>query len=47
MEFLWQPAGNVSVVAHVLDAHYSSPPGLDFERDAPIGDGEDLRRRAE
>lgn len=51
MAFLWERK-NVhdkerdQMLTHVLDEHYSSPPGLDFEKDPPIGDQNDLERRA-
>lgn len=54
MEFVWSGgatghvhANQSSILAHVLDRHYSSPQGMDFERDPPIADEEDLTKRAE
>jgi hypothetical protein len=52
MEFVWQGAetttqnNNLSILAHVLDHHYSSPRGMDFEQDPPIRDEQDLMYRA-
>jgi hypothetical protein len=47
MEFAWSTdSTNDSVIAHVLDQHYSSPPDVDFEKDSPISSADDLKLRA-
>ena len=47
MEFQWQPQGRGrGILTHILDAHYSSPRGFDFEQDPEIGDHAELVRRS-
>lgn len=44
LETVWG-SGDDGMLAHILDRHYSFPPGFDFEQDPPISSPEDLEKR--